>query len=909
MSFRPLLTLVLPLALSASTPDIISTFAGGGPNNVPATQANVPYPENTAVDKAGNFYVVIGGLNANDTIDRVFRIDTSGNLTVLAGNGQSGYSGDGGPATRAEFSNSTAIAVDSSGNAYIADTFTCIIRKVTASTGIISRFAGTPNHCGYAGDGGAATDAQLSNPVGIALDASGNLYIADQYNNRIRKVTATTGKISTVAGNGIQSYSGDGGAAIDASLSIPYSVAVDASGNLYIADQFNFRIRKVTASTGKISTIAGNGTSGYSGDGGTATSAEISMVYGIASDASGRVFIADTENCVVREVNTKGIIKTVAGTPLSCGYAGDDGKAVDAVLNSPSGLAVDGSDNMYIADNGNSRIRGAAVGGTIKTVAGNGLLNYAAGVSATGASFYLPNSVTSDAVGNIYIADTNNCVVRKVEASTRDIATIAGIPGICGYSGDDEPATQAELNFPAKAIADSSGNIYISDTNNCVVRKITASTGDISTFAGTPKSCAYGGDGGPAASAQLNDPFGITFDSSGNVYIADYVNDVVREVIAATGIIKTVAGNFAKGTGYSGDGGSATTAQLNGPEDVAVDALGDLYIADTFNARVRVVYPSGVIDTLAGNGTADYESDGVPADQTPLDPPLGLAVDAAGDVLIATGLRIRSVDGQGIIYTVAGDDAYGFSGDGGPATSAELADPQGVGIDPFGNIYVADTFNYLVRKVTPLPNVNSSAYNLSFQEQPVDTTSEPYQITLTGANGATINNITITGDFTEADDCPVSLTSGSNCNVDITFTPSAAGARTGTLVISTNGFFNPTVTVNLKGTGEGLTYAPAALNFGDESVGKVSSPHTITFTNDSKTSVKFSSVTITRTTFTVASNTCSGSLAAGKTCKIGVTFKPSGTGTETATLVVKDSDSSSPQLIPLRGTGVTAAGR
>ncbi|MBV9300557.1 MAG: choice-of-anchor D domain-containing protein [Acidobacteriaceae bacterium] len=914
-----LITTLLPLTLRASAPDTISTYAGGGPNNVPATQANVPYPVNTAVDTAGNFYFVIAGAGGNGvSAHRVYKVTTSGTVTIVAGNGFSGYAGDGGQATQAQLYYPNAAAVDRSGNVFIADFGNCIVRKVTTSSGVISTFAGTPQSCGYGGDGGAATSAQLSVPAGVALDSSGNVYIADYTNQRIRKVTASTGIISTIAGNGTAGYSGDGGPATSAELNYPTSVAVDGSGNVYIADQTNYRIRKVTASTGKISTIAGTGTSGFSGDGGLATSAEISDVYGVASDSSGRVFIADYDNCVVREVNTSGIINTVAGNhSLGCSFSGDGGAAASAMLNEPLGVSVDSSDNMYIADYQNLRIRKAALGGSINTVAGNGLPSYAAGVTTTGATLSPPVGATSDASGNVYIADTYNCIVRKAAAATGDISTIAGTPpryGVnnCGYSGDGGLATGAQLNNPSKAIADFSGNVYIADTNNCVVRKVTASTGHISTFAGSQNlGCGYSGDGGPATSARLNLPTGLALDGSGNLYIADNQNQVIREVTAATGKITTLAGNNAKGAGYSGDGGPATNGQLSHPTDVAIDALDNLYIADASNYRVRMVNPNGIITTVAGNGVAAYSGDGVPANETSLYYPASVAVDAAGDLLIAdqNNQRVRWVDGQGIIYTVAGNGTYGFSGDGGAATSAELATPGGVGVGASGNIYIADTGNFRIREVTAIVNLGSSAYSLNFPQQSVGTTSGPQEITLTAVGGVTINSITTTGDFTEADDCPGSLTSGANCNVDITFTPSGAGTRTGTLVIGTNGFFNPTIAINLKGTGEGLMYAPASLNFGNQAVGVASSARTITFTNDSTTSVTFSSVTTTRTTFTVASNTCTGSLTAGKTCKIGVTFKPSGTGTETATLVVKDSDSSSPQLIPLRGTGVTPAMR
>ncbi|MBV8732832.1 MAG: hypothetical protein JO336_23735, partial [Acidobacteriia bacterium] len=425
---RLLMAVMLPLALGASSPDTISTYAGGGPNNVPALQANIPFPVNTALDSAGNLYIVIADASVAGA-QRVFKVNTSGTLTVFAGNGFTGYAGDGGPATQAELYDPEAVAVDSSGNAYIADTNNCIIRKVTASTGVISTFAGIPNGCGYSGDGGPATSAELNVPAGVALDSSGNLYIADLANNRIRKVTASSGIISTIAGNGTAGYAGDGGPAISAQLNGPSSVALDSSGNVYIADTGNYRIRKVTAGTGEISTIAGNGTAGYSGGTfGLAIYAEISNITGIAVDSAGNVFIADQKNAIVREVTTSGFIQNVAGVPLSAGFSGDGGPSTSAELDEPAGVAVStvsGVDQVYIADYANYRIRKAAVGGNIDTVAGNGSVYYAAGVTATGASLSNPTGLTADGSGNTYIADNGNCVIRKVTASTGDISIIA----------------------------------------------------------------------------------------------------------------------------------------------------------------------------------------------------------------------------------------------------------------------------------------------------------------------------------------------------------------------------------------------------------------------------------------------------------------------------------------------------
>jgi trimeric autotransporter adhesin len=344
-------------------------------------------------------------------------------INTIAGDGTPSYGGDGGLATLAQLDFPFGIAVDASGNIYIGDTGNHRIRVVTnpVSSGTISTVAGdgTPS---YGGDGGLATLAYLSNPSGIAVDASGNIYIADTGNHCIRMVTnpGSSGTISTVAGDGTPSYGGDGGLATLAYLSNPSSVAVDASGNIYIADTGNHCIRVVTnpVSSGTISTVAGDGTPSYGGDGGLATLAYLSNPSGIAVDASGKIYIADTGNHCIRVVTkSTGTISTVAGDGNS-GYFGDGGLATLAQLAYPFGVAVDASGNIYIADSANSRIRivtNPGSFGTISIVAGDGNYDYFGdGVLATSARLNIPLGLCSDVLGNIYIADGENNRVRKV---------------------------------------------------------------------------------------------------------------------------------------------------------------------------------------------------------------------------------------------------------------------------------------------------------------------------------------------------------------------------------------------------------------------------------------------------------------------------------------------------------------
>jgi hypothetical protein len=334
-------------------------------------------------------------------------------ISTVAGNGNQGYSGDGGPAASAQLSDPFSIAVDSAGNLFIADMYNQCVRMVTTG-GVIRTVAGngTP---GYNGDGGFATSAQLNQPTGVAVDSAGNLFIADNGNDRIRKVTPT-GVISTVAGSGVRGYSGDGGFAISAQLSGPYGIAVDSAGNLFIADTFNDRIRKVTTG-GVISTVAGGGINGL-GDGDLATSAQLFSPYGITVDSAGNLFIADTQNSSVRKVTTDGIINTVAGNGTN-GFSGDGGAATSAQLNLPTGMAVDALGNLYIADEANGRIRAVTTNGIINTVAGNGTNGFSGdGGPATSAQLYQPTGIAMNASGNILIADWVNHRIRKLTASS-----------------------------------------------------------------------------------------------------------------------------------------------------------------------------------------------------------------------------------------------------------------------------------------------------------------------------------------------------------------------------------------------------------------------------------------------------------------------------------------------------------
>ena len=673
---------------------IIETIAGGGiGDNGPAKEARLARPQGVAVDASGNLYI------ADSRNNRIRKVDTSGTVTTIAGTGEEGNSGDGGPAVEAQLDQPTRVAVDGAGNLYIADFSNHRIRRVDAS-GTITTIAGT-GEGGYGGDGGEAVVAKLFWPSGLAVDGSGNLYIAEYNNHRVRKVD-TSGTITTVAGTGVKGFSGDNGPATEARLASPRDVAVDASGNLYISDVTNRRVRKVDSS-GMITTIAGTGVRGYSGDGGPAVEAQIDWPWGVTVDATGNVYISVGNR--IRQVDTSGTITTKAGTGSGGSFVYDGGPAVQGWLSNPQGMAADGTGSLYIADADNHRIRQVDTTGTITTVVGIGATGYGGdGKLAVEAYLNYPTGVTVDGSGNLYIADRNNDRVRKVDTSGT-ITTIAGT-GERGYSGDGGPAVQAQLGLPSGVAVDGVGNLYIADLRNHRLRRVDAG-GTITTVAGGGH---YRGDGGAATNAWLGSPSAVAVDGTGNIYVSS--GNRIRRVDSA-GTITSVAGTGERG--FSGDGGPAVQAQLDFFGGVTVDGDGNLYIADGDNHRIRKVDTSGTITTVAGNGKRGHSGDG-PGVAARLHRPEGVAADGAGNLYIADtwNYRVRRVDSVGNITTIAGIGSSRSSpsiGDGGPALEAWLF-PKGVSVDRAGNLYIADTSNNRIRFMSTdatMPTVESIA--------------------------------------------------------------------------------------------------------------------------------------------------------------------------------------------------------
>lgn len=663
----------------------ISTFAGGSPPATPAAALEMPvgYTRGITADTAGNVYFI--------SYNCVFRLDSNGVITRVAGNSRTAYSGDGGLATDAQMQPS-ALTVDAAGNMFILDAFR--VRRVSPD-GIIATVAGNGQPAlglpppFISGDGGPALNAVLSASTTIAVDSAGNLFIAQL--DRIRRVSAD-GIIDTVAGGGsLTGSSADDGLAINARLSGPLSIAADAAGNVYIAETYGRRIRKLSPD-GILTTVAGDGSvnkvcvAGSFPDGATASQSPLCMPTNIVVDGAGNLFVNDIGirydydpegdyiNSVLLKVSSDGTISK-SGAPL-----GPPGAS--------QSMALDGNGNLFFTDSSKFRISRLSPDGVLSTVAGNGECCYnhlTDAVPATSVQLQSPRNVAVDSSGNLFIVEEG--VVRRV--SPDGIATVL----------------KARLNvlyFVSGVATDATGNLIMASGNS--VFKLLPD-GTITLVAGNG-SRGDSGDGGPATSAQFIFPTSVAVDRGGNLFIADRGASRIRRV-SPDGNITTYAGDGIDG--FSGDGGPAIQAQIE-PISIAVDAAGNLFVSDTSLYRIRKISPDGIINTIAGDGevcsSQTFHGDGGPATRANCVNG-ALTVDSSGNVFTTAAVnRIRKISPDGIITTIAGTDGAGYSGDGGPATEAHMNMGGGgfsslIAADAAGNLYIGDAGNNAVRILRP----------------------------------------------------------------------------------------------------------------------------------------------------------------------------------------------------------------
>lgn len=660
----------------ARTP-IVTTIAGdgiGGFADGTGTDAEFDAPRNLVVDAAGTIFVTD---QFNRRIRKIVPLANGvGVVSTLVGATDGPETVIDGSLSRARLCDPVGIALDASGNMYVTEIGSHGVRRI--ADGFVNSIAGNgafhaPFPHGLVDASGS--NARFDNPWGAAVDRAGNVYVADLFNNRIRKIIPSNSSVSTYAGSGTGGGFADGPAST-ARFSGTVSVAVDAAGNVYVADAFNNRIRKI--STDKIvTTLAGNGTRGFAD--GPGANAQFNDPEGVAVDAAGNVYVADGGNHRVRKITPGGVVSTLAGNGTQ-GYV--DGSAPGAAFIYPAGITLDAAGNVYVTDN--NRIRKITINpaaGTC-TLAGNGIAGNTNDIGSF-SRFNLPAGVAVDAAGNVYVADEANDQIRKI-TSTGVTTILAGSKG--GFA--DGAGTTARFNTPTGVAVDGSGNVYVADQINHRIRKITAA-GVVSTLAGNG---TRGFADGAGTTAQFNYPVAVATDAAGNVYVADANNNRIRKV-TTDGTVSTLAGNGT--TGFAD--GSATAAKFSSPAALTVDAQGNVYVADKRNNRIRKITPDGTVSTLAGTGTTGY-ADG-PGVTALFNAPMGITADAAGNVYVADAgnNRIRRITPAGVVATLQGTGIPAYV-DGLPVV-ASFNMPVGIAIDIYGTLYVGDRNDNAIRMI------------------------------------------------------------------------------------------------------------------------------------------------------------------------------------------------------------------
>ena len=855
-----LLSLVMPqvgparvINAQAAGPAVVrpelSTYAGAPAAGTPTEVAQQPFGL-AVLDR----YTFVA-----DPTNHVVRLLIDNTEVAFAGLGSLAVDGDGGDPAAAQLAGPYAVAIGqvtkvgyqvTGFDVYIADTFAHQIRKATVTiptidkprvslTAVISTIAGSGSF-GFSGDRGAATSAQLNSPYGLAWDQTRNvLYIADTLNNRVR-VVDSRGTIRSLVGS---------------PLSHPRGLAVNGDA-LYIADTDNNVIRRFDLAKGGLTTVAGTGTAGYV-DGVVATAAKLQRPSGITLDGQD-LLIADTGNNVVRQLSDNAI-RTIAGTGKA-GRLGDRGPAIGAQLSSPTGVAVRPDGDVVIADTGNNLVRvlqaakAPGVAPTIDVEAGNGTASFAGdGKPPTQAQFAGPAAVLSQlaAVGSTnvavpaiagrrYIVDTFNQAVRAF--STRDtdpnnraanVSTLAGKGGVRGLTD----GTDSRFAYPmGSALSPKGDQLFVADTFNNVVRAVDLRTGKVSTVAGKAGQAGYGGDGGVATNALLSYPTAVAVDQAGALFIADTYNGRIREVVG--GRIYTVAGTGR--LGFSGEGGPATSADLYLPYGISVDGS-TLYITDSFNHRIRKV-AGNLITTVAGSGNQAY-ADGSAIAQAQFGRPWSTALDK-GNLYVADFLnqRVRRVDlTAGTVSTMAGRSTAGLLGDVGPADAAQVDGPRGLSmLGDSGAMLIADSFNNRVRWLG-LPQAAIQRTQINFDPTNLAGQSPPQSVTVT----STGNGLLVMGAVDLGDDrnnfyldpaknscARARLEPGVSCSFDVAFQPRDPGGHTGTVVIPNDAVGGPQkVTLKGEATSALVTLSPPGVVI-TQPANAPSTPAVVTLTNN-----------------------------------------------------------------------------
>lgn len=698
----------------------LSTVAGAGyRTGLPAKEADAGWPLGVVRSVAERWFgdLIVVDYHAH----RLWRIDGTGILHALAGDGIPGATGDGGPASDARFFWPHDLTQDKQGNLYLSDLGNQTIRRIDGKTGIVTRVAGS-GKVGRGGDGGPALEAELDTTCGVAVDDAGNLYLSSEWANNIRRVDAQTGIITLFAGQdarlypaergdsrpysgprvSLMGYHGDGGPASAATFHHPEHLAFDSHGNLYVCDNSNDRVRKIDRQTGVISTVLGNGQRASNGDGGPAVEASTLMPDAIFLDVHDNLYVGEKYGYRVRKVDaTTGIVQTLVGNGVP-GFGEEGLPSEETHCNSVEvGLWVDPDGALFWSDcSGRLRRRDGQSGIVTTVLGGTGVHD---GEPATTAFLNGPGGLTVGPNGQIYIADVWNQRIRAIDPQTGAIQTVAG-NGARAYGGDNGPATAAYLGNPHDVAVDSQGRVIIADTRNGRLRRIDRD-GTLRCIAGTTLPWDGGegrwdkGDHGPAISASIAHVEAVTVGPNDDIYLGDSAVGRIRKIDAQTGIITTVAGTGLPG--YSGDGGPATRARLGAPTAIRFDGAGNLYFTDRAYHVVRKVDTMGTITTVVGCGDAGFSPDGTPAQQARLDQPYGLAIAGDGTIYVADSRNncVRRVTKQGVLETVAGCPTAGDGRDGDPATGAVLNEPHGLCLYGEDVLLISDHYNNRVRAV------------------------------------------------------------------------------------------------------------------------------------------------------------------------------------------------------------------